>query len=121
MLQLKWLKDDVETGEPDPGFTVKKYNEIGQFVSPLYTIFEQWFIMQWVVYFIKIIEDLSIAVNSLVTEKFAGASQHEHELYFVLTHLVYDFVLFLIPYFCAYFINQYHDQYYDRLQELYTE
>lgn len=74
--------------------------------------------MQWFVYFIKIIEDFSIALNSLVTEEYTGGEQHK--LLFVLTHLVFDLILFIVPYFCASLFNQYHDEYRERLQRVQT-
>ena len=125
ILRPKWLEQDIEVGskdtlDPKERFTlhVNNYNTTGQLVAPLYSIFQQWFIMQWVVYFIKIIEDLSIAIHSLVTENFVDTSQDQHELFFVLTHLVFDLILFLVPYFFASLYNQYHNKYHDELQRL---
>ena len=43
-----------------------------------------------------------------------------HRLWFVLTHLVFDLILFLIPYFCASLFNQYHHEYRERLQKIQT-
>ena len=118
----KWLEhedDGEDTGDPKADFInlIEKYNTTGQFISALHAIFQQWFVMQWFVYFIKIIEDFSVALNSLVTEKYNTEGESE-KLWFVLTHLVFDLILFLIPYFCASLFNQYHDEYRERLRKV---
>ena len=58
ILRPKWLEDRLEnddTEDPKERFTalITNYYEIGQFVTPLYGVFQQWFVMQWVVYFIR--------------------------------------------------------------------
>ena len=121
----KWLEhntkdiDEEDIAAPKEKFAalIDNYNTTGQFVAALHAIFQQWFVMQWLVYFIKIIEDFSIAINSLVGEKY-NAKSDQHELIFVLTHLVFDLILFLIPYFCASLFNQYHDEYRERLHKV---
>ena len=127
VLRPKWLEDETEGDDdcedqtdPKGQFTtlVDNYKMTGEFIAPLYAIFQQWFVMQWVVYFIKIIEDLSIALHSLVTETYSASSAEQHKLLFTLIHLVFDLILFLIPYFCASLFNQYHDEHRERLQKV---
>jgi hypothetical protein len=124
----KWMEYEVANGYEEQrnsrtefASLVKNYNTTGQFVSALHIIFQQWFVMQWLVYFIKIIEDFSIALDSLVTEKYADTDSERNKLLFVLTHLVFDLLLFLIPYFCASLFNQYHDEYRERIQKLQSD
>lgn len=52
-----------------------------------------------------------------MTESYKDAGP-KHELIFVFTHLVFDLILFLIPYYCASLFNQYHDEYCERLQRV---
>ena len=109
------LEDKVEVKDLKDMFMtlIDNYNATGQLVAPLHGIFQQWFVLQWMVYFIKIIEDFTVVINSLVSNdnKVTGP-----KLLFVTTHLVYDLILFLIPYYCASLMNQYHDEYHKRLQ-----
>lgn len=127
ILRPKWLEDKLEndgTKDPKEKFTalINNYNEIGQFVTPLYGIFQQWFVMQWVVYFIKIIEDFAIILHSLDIDDHSYAyEQKMHELVFILTHLAYDVILVIIPYYCASVLNQYHQDYHDRIQRIQKE
>lgn len=122
ILKPQWLEQEIESGDgenPKEKFAslVKNYNRIGQLVTPLQAIFQQWFVMQWVVYFIKIVEDFSVVIHSLVTEEFKDLS-HKRKLLFVLTHLVFDLILFIIPYFCASLFNQYHEEYRERIKQV---
>lgn len=121
MLRPQWLEQEIESGgdknrKEKFASLIDNYNRIGQLVTPLQSIFQQWFVMQWVVYFIKIIEDFSVVLHSLVTEEFKDSS-HKHKLLFVITHLVFDLILFIVPYFCASLFNQYHEEYRERLKQ----
>ena len=124
VLRPKWLEDRIDSDIEDPMDSKEKflslidnYNTTGHFVAPLHGIFQQWFVMQWVVYFIKIIEDFAVVIRSLVTESYKENGKR-HELFFVFTHLVFDLLLFLIPYYCASLFNQYHAEYHARLQRV---
>ncbi len=123
LLKPKWSEDEIEdydVEDPKKNLTtlIDNYNATGQFVAPLHGIFQQWFVIQWVVYFIKIIEDFTVIINSFLNEDDRNTAEHdEHELLFVITHLVYDLLtLFLIPYYCASLMNLYHDEYHKRLK-----
>jgi hypothetical protein len=129
LFRPKWLKDDPQgdlSGDP-PGDTddakeqfkalIDDYNNTGQSVVVLHAIFQQWFVMQWLIYFIKIIEDASVAVHTLVTKQNRDEESEKHELLFILTHLVFDLILFLVPYICGSLFNQYHDTFRRRLQK----
>lgn len=120
ILRPKWLEDKLEDNDIQglkENFTdlIDNYNVTGQFIAPLHGIFQQWFVMQWIVYFIKIIEDFAIVINSLIDEQYTN-SESRHEVLFVFTHLIFDLILFLVPYYCASLLNQYHEQYHARLQ-----
>lgn len=121
ILGPKWLEEEVEGNEtssnPKEAFAalIENYNKLGKLIVPLYAIFQHWFVMQWVVYFIKIIDDFSVALHALISEDYKHQGPR-NKLVFVLTHLIFDLILFLIPYFCASLINQYHDQYHERLK-----
>lgn len=43
---------------------IDSYNTTGHFITPLQSIFQQWFVMQWLVYFIKIIEDFAVVLHA---------------------------------------------------------
>ena len=124
ILSSTWLEDKLESdmdaeddvmGDPQERFVtlIKNYNQTGHFIAPLNGIFQQWFVMQWIVYFIKLLEDFTVIMNYLLNDK-----KIDPEIIFVTIHLVYDLILFLVPYYCVSLMNQYHDDYHRRLQKM---
>ena len=125
LLRPKWMDTEMEEPNNENRKDIKEtfqslissYYTTGHYVTPLQNIFQQWFVMQWLVYFIKIIEDFAVVLHSLVSESYKDTGP-KHELIFVFTHLFFDLILFLIPYYCASLINQYHGEYCERLQRV---
>lgn len=128
LLSPKWLNievfrsEDQQNKSPDDlkknfKILITNYNNTGCMIAPLHGIFQQWFVVQWIVYFIKIIEDFTVSINGIVKKEDIS----EPKMLFVITHLVYDIILFIIPYYCASLMNQCHNDYHRRLQSAQNE
>ena len=94
---------------------VKDYKNTGKVVAALQDIFQEWFVMSWVVYFIGVTGNTTLVLKALFKGLFATAS---HRSWFYFAHLVNDFAAFLIPYICGGLMNYYHAKYREKLEEV---
>lgn len=85
---------------------IKGYTETGQTVAALQEIFQGWFVIKWIVYFIDITGHSILAAKVLFKH-----TDVKEELIFVLAHLIYDFLVFFLLYFCGVMMNLYHTEY----------
>lgn len=94
---------------------VKNYKEKGEMVASLQYIFQEWFVMTWVVYFIGVTGNTTLVLKATFTGLFNTAS---HRSWFYFAHLINDIVAFLIIYICGGLMNYYHKKYRDTLKEV---
>ena len=112
------LKIIEESGDSEPEkFTkvVKNYTETGKMVAALQDLFQEWFMMSWVVYFIGVTGNTTLVLKAVFNNLFNTSS---HRSFFYLAHLVNDFAAFLILYICGGLINHYHEKYRNTLEEV---
>ena len=109
----------IEKSENEEGFKftniVKSYKQTGRMVSGLQDIFQEWFVMAWVVYFIGVTGNTTLVLKALFTGQFSSAS---HRSWFYFAHLVNDFAAFLLPYICGGLMNYYHEKYRETLEDV---
>lgn len=94
---------------------VSSYKEIGKMAAALQDIFQEWFVMSWVVYFIGVTGNTTLVLKALFKGLFSTSS---HRSWFYFAHLINDFAAFLIPYICGGLMNHYHEKYRDTLEEV---
>ena len=93
---------------------MKEYKQIGQHVAKIQGIFQAWFVIKWLVYFIDITVDSVIAIRSL----FGSDIQNERNTFiYIFMHLIYNFVAFLTLYVCGGLMNSYHDKYCKKVEK----
>ncbi len=94
---------------------VTSYKSTGRMASALQDIFQEWFVMSWVVYFIGITGNITLVMKALFKGLFRTS---KHRSWFYFAHLINDFAAFLIPYICGGLMNHYHNKYKDTLEEV---
>ena len=94
---------------------VNSYVERGEKVKPILKIFEAWFVLQWIVYFLTIF----VGITNIVMA-YLHNIQHEYaymEYVFSGLYVAISLVAFSIPYACGNMTNSYHKKYIDRMRE----
>ena len=94
---------------------VKNYRDRGKVVAALQDIFQEWFVMSWVVYFIGVTGNTTLVLKALFKRLFWTAT---HRSWFYFAHLINDFAAFLIPYICGGLMNYYHAKYRETLEQV---
>ena len=94
---------------------VKNYKDTGNMVAALQDIFQEWFVMSWVVYFIGVTGNTTLVLKAFFKGMFKTSS---HRSWFYFAHLVNDFAAFFIPYICGGLMNYYHKKYRETLEEV---
>ena len=114
IIKAAWLsaEKEIESDLTDIKDTsMKKYEQNGQFVTAIQGVFEPWFVLQWITYFVEIFQQ-NIAVITYIENK-------RETIYIVeaITSLTYTISAFAIPYGCGIIMNKYHDSYHRKLKE----
>ena len=94
---------------------VWNYKETGRTVARLEDIFQEWFVMTWVVYFIGVTGNTTLVLKALFTGLFGTAS---HRSWFYFAHLINDIAAFAIIYICGGLMNYSHQKYRDTLEDV---
>ena len=94
---------------------VKNYSDRGKVVAALQDIFQEWFVVSWVVYFIGVTGNTTLVLKALFKRLFWPAT---HRSWFYFAHLINDFAAFLIPYICGGLMNYYHAKYRETLEQV---
>ena len=96
-----------------------EYKKIGKFVAALQSIFQEWFVLKWIAYFLNIIGDITLAIKVLfhVPVESDSLLSSQHVFIFVTLHLVYDFVAFTTIFICGTLMNTYHRKYYRKSEK----
>ena len=96
------------------------YKKTGKFVASLQGIFQEWFVLKWIVYFLNIVGDITLSIKVLFSGNSLLLHQGHEEMHvflFVTLHLVYDFVAFTTIFICGALMNSYHRKYYRKSQK----
>ena len=86
-----------------------EYNETGELVDALQNIFQGWFIIKWIIYFIDISGHSVLASEVIFNTSFQD--EEIKRFAFVLVHLAYDFLAFFYIFSCGSLMNHYHQDY----------
>ena len=114
----KWLKqkqrdDDVTSLDQFIEKYIDNYTESGKFIAQIQEIFESWFVIKWIVYFV----DITVHCTRIVKALSEGEDLSELQYIFVLIHLCYDLIAFFTIYSCGALMNSYHKDYYTYVEE----
>ena len=105
-----WLSAEKSSTSCSTNELMRVYEQTGNLVLSLQGIFQQWFVLQWIIYFINITQGYKIIFNII--------EQNQLKLLIeVITNLIYNVSAFAIPYACGIAMNYYHDKYCKTLQE----
>ena len=83
---------------------VEEYDGKGKLAQNLHTLFREWFVLQWIVYFLEIAEDFYF-IYDLIYNNITGRL-----LYWHISLLLYRIFAFGIPYSCGLLMNHYHEK-----------
>ena len=98
---------------------VADYDKTGDSVSLLHCVFQRWFVIQWIIYFLEITNDCYYIYDLLTTD--VGDMSDEckmgrnRSLTLHFMHLVYRVLAFGIPYSCGLSMNKHHQMYREEL------
>ena len=97
------LTEDIES-------SMKIYQNTGEFVSTMQSIFQSWFVLQWITYFMEIFQRCVGVITYI---------QNDQKFYIIdsVMGLIYSIIAFVIPYGCGIIMNKYHDRYHRKLHE----
>ena len=93
----------------------KNYKEKGKVVAALQDLFQEWFVMTWFTYIIRVNGNFTLVIKSAFDGLFSVAS---HRSWFHCAHLINDIAAFFILYLCGGLMNHYHQKYRDTLEEV---
>ena len=97
-----------------------KYRTKGKEVIPFTSTFRSWFVLQWFTYFLGIFIDLTYVLRPWILGGNVDKSvkiykEHKLEYTYISLFIVYDIIVFIVPFACGLIMNKYHDQYYNKL------
>lgn len=115
MVVLKWSSQQAEVKKCTKfSCLIINYQDTGKIVAALNSIFQGWFIVQWIIFFIGVSGKGTLVLKSILHEEY----RYElHRFAYILTHVIFDILAFMIPYFFGVLMNQYHQTYYQQLRE----
>ena len=91
---------------------VQNYKETGKVVAALQDIFQEWFVMMWVVYFV------GVTGNGVLLLRTAYNTSYTDDTWVDIMAFINDITAFLILYLCGGLMNHYHQKYRDTLEEV---
>ena len=94
---------------------VEEYHTIGDSVAEIQEIFQAWFVIKWIVYFIDITIHSTYIVQN-ITDRLSLVDDIL-PFTFILLHLVYDFISFITIYVFGALMNSYHKEYHTDLKK----
>lgn len=110
----EYLSDRNKTNE-DHERRTKEYAEIGSKVERILEIFQNWFIMPWLLYFIG----TSLNTNHILKAWEDGSSGEGYYDLSAISYMVYNFnqlSLLTIAFLCSKRMNTYHHKYFGKLR-----
>ena len=91
------------------------YRIIGKKVQVIYKALESWFMLQFIVYSVKLTTDLIHVLSPVQNQK----PNNDYDRWRTILYVILDLVTFLLPYLMAVKCNEAHNDYYEALLELY--
>ena len=92
------------------------YTKTGQFLSMFHAIFQRWFVLQWIIYLIKISQYCLLTFDSL-TEHSDTNTERDQYLGQYFAYLIYYVSAFVIPYICGITMNSSHKNVWETLSQ----
>ena len=90
---------------------IDTYHSTGKTVNAIQNIFQGWFVIKWMVYFINIAGHSILVVEILLVDDKRGGEYEKHKLAFLFTQLFYNFFAFFFLFVCGSLMNRYHTNY----------
>ena len=107
-----WIPHQLEVMNLDQ--LIQEYKSLGRLVVSIQRVFQEWFVIKWIVYFVDITVDSIIAIRSL----FGSDIRNERDtIIYIIIHLTYNFVAFMTLYICGGLMNYYHDKYCKKVEK----
>ena len=95
---------------------LKEYKERGHLAASIHGVFQEWFVIKWIVYFVDITVYSVIAIRSLF-----GSSVQKEDVtviyVYIILQLIYNFVAFMTLYMCGGLMNSYHEKYCKKVEK----
>ena len=113
--ELRDIEESEDSNKKKFSKMVKNYKDKGEMAAALQYIFQEWFVMAWVVYFIGVTGNTTLVLKAAFKGLFNTAS---HRSWFYFAHLINDIAAFLILYICGGLMNHYHRKYRETLEEV---
>ena len=85
----------------------KGYKTTGQAVVAIQRVFQEWFVIKWIIYFIDITAYSIIAIKSIFDNK---EVKKDDVIMYSFIRLSYNFIAFLTLYICGTIMNKYHEK-----------
>ena len=93
---------------------IDEYKISGRLVAAIQRIFQEWFVIKWIVYFVDITVDSIIAIRSL----FGSNIRNEKDtIIYIIIHLTYNSVAFMTVYVCGGLMNSFHERYCKKVEK----
>ena len=89
------------------------YKNTGDFVSPFQGIFQRWFVLQWITYFVATTVTFALLFDTLIENHITFDLQTLN----VFAYLAYYISALAIPYGCGILMNSYHGKYSEQLEQ----
>lgn len=120
LVRAAWLSCSEKSKMANSKELLKDYDKNCKLISSLQGIFQPWFVLQWLIYFIAITEDcmtiIRVLTTSSISPTISGIKQNKY-LALTITTLVYNISVFVIPYTCGTTMNYYYKEYRKTLQD----
>ena len=114
-------ENSIQTSRPNKLYDI--YENTGKFVSVVQGAFQPWFVLQWIAYFVGIVQQ-SQSIKTFIDDGFIiNDTTREFEnnyLYCIMLagiNLFLTISFFVIPYGCGILMIKYHDKYIKHLKD----
>lgn len=99
------------------GQLTENYNNTGHFASSLHLIFQGWFVLQWVTYFIATTVTFALLFDTLIViEDHMKQDVQNVQVVRIFAYLIYYVSALAIPYYCGITMNIHHRKYREELE-----
>ena len=95
-----------------------EYQKRGKTVMLSTQAYKSWFVLHWSIYFLGIFTDLTYILRPWILGGEDGIiiyKQQRWDYIYIGVFVIFDFMMFLIPYGCGLVINHYHNEFYKDL------
>lgn len=104
-----------ETAVKEHCMRVTKYEKRREKVIPILKIFESWFVIQWIIYYVGSVLDLAYNIRPWIGDKEESLDSHTQT--YMILYLICALLAFIIPHVCGLRMNVYHREYYKKITE----